>query len=443
MPPYLDQEAINQVFSNIKHTDVADVTPPIELKRQRRNGTSANIQLWTAVLRSDYGEPEGMLAIIADITEQKQLEEQFRHAQKMEAVGRLAGGVAHDFNNLLTVITGYAQLASRRLTPDEPGFPELQEVLAASDRAAGLTKQLLALSRRHVVQPVLLDLNDLIANTERMLRRLMGDPVELVVHRGVDVPPVRADRTQIELVLLNLAANARDALPSGGHVTISTLRLSDGRAALRVVDDGTGMSKETAARAFEPFFTTKEEGKGTGLGLSTSYSIIKQHGGEIVIFSKVNVGTQVEIRLPAARERSASRGRIAKNPANRGIETVLVVEDDDSAARLMRETLAGLGYAILSASAENEAVTLALEFPGRIDLMVADAALRQCDTAALMKRFRKMRPEAGLLLVANPDSASLASEDVEVLQKPLSPETFGGKVRQVLSRRVDQGSATP
>ena len=437
--PYLTAAAQADFEENLRRACNGEVITAREVQRMRRDGSILDLNLWTALLRSDAGDVRSVLAIMADVTEQKKLEVQFRHAQKLEAVGRLAGGVAHDFNNLLTVINGYVQLAMRRMDPGEAGFDELQEVLAAADRAAGLTKQLLALSRRQISQPVLLDLSDVVAGVERMLRRMVGESVDLQLRRTPGLPRVMADRSQIELVLLNLAANARDAMPSGGKLLIETLSQSTDTVSIRVSDNGMGMSPEVLTHMFEPFFTTKEEGKGTGLGLSTSYTIVRQHGGEVLVSSVPDEGATFEIRLPVASEQNPEVDVVSPVAREaRGNETVLLVEDDHVVARVMCDTLEGSGYSVLITSAAGEALAIARDYPGPIHLLLCDMVLRGGHGVDVADVVHRLRPETAVLFVSGyPDSSTGVIEmdpGAEFLPKPFSPQILTARVRDVLDR---------
>jgi PAS domain S-box-containing protein len=423
--PTIPEDALDDFFESLKRSRMGAFL--IE-----KDGTIIFVNLWTAPLRDDDGKIRAVMGMVADVTEHKRLEGQFRHAQKMEAVGQLAGGVAHDFNNLLTVITGYAQLAAKRLTSDSAAYAELQEVLAASERAASLTKQLLALSRRQVFEPVLLDINDVIAGTEKMVRRIAGDLVNVIVQFAPGLPPIRADRSQMELVLLNLAVNARDAMPGGGTLTIESARSSSGTAVLvRVRDTGAGMAPRIAARIFEPFFTTKEEGKGTGLGLSTSLGIVRQHGGDIRAESMPGRGTTFEISLPAADAITAAEPPETIAPDTRpASEVILLVEDQAEVADVMRAALATQGYTVLLAHGMSEAVSTARDYAGGIDLLLGDATITGIQN--IEEEVRHFRPLIRVLLVADRANAARAHGRTASLQKPFAPEALARKVREVL-----------
>ena len=368
----------------------------------------------------------------------------------MEAIGRLAGGVAHDFNNLLTVITGYSQLASNRLPPTSQASSDLREVLQAADRAASLTKQLLALSRRQMVEPSILDLNVVVAEMQRMLHRIIGEDIRLQTDLCPTLRPVRADRGQMELVLLNLAVNARDAMPNGGLLTIRSANVDrDGNepwpdivgpcVMLAVTDNGTGMDEQVRARVFEPFFTTKDPEKGTGLGLSTSYGIIRQHGGDIWVFSEPGAGTTFKVYVPVA---AASAPVAELKPLTaiqtRGTETILLVEDDLSVAKVMREALELHGYRVLTASEPKQALDIASNLAESIQLLVSDIVLHAGHGVDLARQIEQIRKGIRVLFVSGYTGLAMSGQTfldtgVAFLQKPFAPEVLAAKVREVLN----------
>jgi PAS domain S-box-containing protein len=423
-----------------------------ETVRFRKDGSAVEVNVWTALLRDEAGRLQGIVAMVADITERKRLEEQFRHAQKMEAVGRLAGGVAHDFNNLLTVITGYGQLALNRVPSDSAMAADLREVLGAADRAASLTKQLLSFSRRQVFEPSVIDLNVLVHEMHRMLHRIIGEDIELILRLSPGLRPVRADRGQIELVLLNLAVNARDAMPHGGQLIIETanahlgeegqrnrmMQISDACVMLAVTDTGVGMDPKVRAKIFEPFFTTKDTGKGTGLGLSTSYGIVRQHGGDIWVYSEPGLGSTFKIYLPAADEivppaASSPSTAISKG----GPETILIVEDEPGVAAIMRESLNEKGYQVLMASDPEDALAIARKHAGPIHLLLSDMILNSMHASDLSREIAKLRPDIKVLYVSGySHGGSAGQKPIEpgaaFLEKPFAPEALARKVREVL-----------
>ncbi|HYY77236.1 MAG TPA: PAS domain S-box protein [Gaiellaceae bacterium] len=394
----------------------------------------------------------GSISFGIDITAGKQLEEQLRQSQKMEAVGRLAGGIAHDFNNILLAITGYSDFALARLGEDGPAADDVREIQKAADRATGLTRQLLAFSRKQVLQPQLVDLNDVVTDLQGMLRRLIGDHIELEVELEDGVGQVLVDRGQIEQVLMNLALNARDAMPAGGTLSLATQRLElsgapderllgvqPGPHALLVVGDtGLGMDEQTRSRAFEPFFTTKEPGKGTGLGLSTVYGIVQQSGGSISLDSAPANGTVVRIFLPlpqSLREAPTVLGADLDRPA--GSETILLAEDEEVVRDLVQEILEGAGYTVLAAADGREALSLSKAHAGDVDLMVTDVVMPGMSGRELAERLWLSRPEMKVLYISGYTDIAVFDPGVldpgsAFLQKPFSSAELTQKVREVL-----------
>lgn len=383
----------------------------------------------------------------------RQTEAQLRQAQKMEAVGRLAGGVAHDFNNLLTVIRGYSELILSRLASGDPARREMDEVKKAADRAAGLTSQLLAFSRRQFVAAKVLDLNALVMNMDQMLRRLLGeDVVELSEDLDEKLWAIKADPGQIEQVIMNLAVNARDAMPTGGKLTIQTKNVTIGKGSrrhavmlepgsyvlLEMRDTGHGMSEETQAHLFEPFFTTKEKGKGTGLGLSTVYGIVKQSGGTIAIESKMGQGTVCKIFFPKVNEAVQTASVIGGSISRAtGRETILVVEDDPSVRGLVQETLRLSGYEVLVARHGIEALLTGAKHLGPIHLLLTDVAMPQMSGPEVAEKLTVVRPELKVLYMSGyPDHPVFdqggVKRDTAFLHKPFTPNVLTQKVRDVL-----------
>jgi two-component system, cell cycle sensor histidine kinase and response regulator CckA len=388
-----------------------------------------------------------------DVTERRRLQQQFLQAQKMESLGRLAGGVAHDFNNLMTAIIGNAELDLMELPDAHPLRPDLEEIRQTAERAATLAHQLLAFSRREIVEPRVLKLNDLVARTERMLRRLIGADVELTTVKSRAAGRVKVDPGQFEQILINLAVNARDAMPDGGRMTIRTGAATVQRDAgayggvtpgryvtLQVSDRGCGMSPEVKERLFEPFFTTKEAGQGTGLGLPTCYGIVNQAGGWIDVESETGRGTKFTIYLPEAQERAeplpeADGGGYLPE----GDETVLLVEDEDAVRRIGARVLRGLGYTVLEASDGEEALELVASTDRRIDLVFTDIVMPRLGGGGLVERIQELRPEAKLLFTTGYTEdqvvrGSVAKRGVSLLHKPFSPGSLARRVREVLDR---------
>jgi len=416
---------------------------------KRTDGTTFPQELSLAAM------PGGMLvAVVRDITERRRLEEQFRQAQKMEAVGQLAGGVAHDFNNLLTAISGYASLVRDALPPSHPSRDDIGQVLAAAERASNLTRQLLAFSRRQIIAPSIVSLNDIILNLGKMLRRLISENIEMEIIPAPDLGAVRVDPGQIEQVLTNLVVNAGDAMPNGGKLTIETanVRLDAEYARqhvgvapgdyclLAVSDTGCGMTDEVKARIFEPFFTTKEPGRGTGLGLATCYGIVKQSGGHIWVYSEPGKGTTFKIYLPrVAAQPTAVPKREEELPLVRGQQTVLLVEDEPTvrsfAARILRE----MGYSVLEAANGSEALNLATQkADAPIHLLLTDVVMPQMGGEKLARRLKAIHPEMKVLYISGYTVNAVVhqseiDEGVAFLQKPFTTAGLAEKVREVLA----------
>ena len=387
-----------------------------------------------------------------DVTESRATEEQLRQSQKMEAVGRLAGGIAHDFNNLLTAIIGYAELARSRLKVEDPSRAELAEIEKAGRRAAGLTRQLLAFSRKQVLQPRVVNLNQIVGDMDQMLQRLIGEDIELVTLPRENLGSVMADTGQIEQVVLNLAINARDAMPRGGKLTIETAEaeLDENYSAfhfdvppghyvsLIVSDNGIGMDAKTLSYAFEPFFTTKEIGKGTGLGLSTVYGIVKQSGGHVTVYSEPGVGTTFKIYLPRVEALPDVTASSTRHPVQAGgTETVLVVEDEEPVRRLVCRSLEAQGYKTLSAAGPNEALAVCEEHAGEIHLMLTDVVMPRLGGKGLAKQATAVRPGMKVLFMSGYTDDAIVHHGVldagtPFLQKPFTPSALSRKVREVL-----------
>jgi PAS domain S-box-containing protein len=380
--------------------------PEAEPGRQRKkDGTVDHVECYRCALVFE-GRPAG-LVLTLDVTEKARLQEMFLQAQKMEAVGRLAGGVAHDFNNLLTVINGYGQLLLAGLPEDSSARELLKEITRAGDRAASLTGQLLAFSRQQCLTPQALDLRSVITETEKMLRRVIGEDVELAVASDPDLGSVKADPGQVVQVLVNLAVNARDAMPAGGKLTIQTRNVSldadhvrDHPAAragryvlLEVRDTGQGIAPEVLPHIWEPFFTTKGQGRGTGLGLAVVHGVVKQAGGFAVARSEPGRGTTLELYGPRVDERPVKgKSHPEMGVVPRGRETVLLVEDEDAVRALVRRVLGGAGYTVLDAGDGEEAVQRAGQHSGRIDLVVTDLVLPGCGGREVAERVAAMHP---------------------------------------------------
>ena len=405
-------------------------------------------------LRAVNGTGDQVLGVSTDITQRKLLEDQLRQAQKMEAVGRLAGGVAHDFNNLLTAILGNVELLTNKasLAGDSAAAHDLGEIRDAAKRAAGLTHQLLAFSRKQVLQPKLLDVNLVVANMHRLLSRLIGEDIELRVMTGAG-GTIAADPGQFEQVIMNLAVNARDAMPQGGRLTIASATVDRASLAprerdrmpdpkyvmLSITDSGIGMSEETKAHLFEPFFTTKPAGKGTGLGLATVYGIVKQSGGFIWVDSAPGRGTTFRLYFPPAVVPTATEDAqpATAEPAWRGAGTILVVEDDVAVRRLTCRVLSGRGYTVLAAANGDEALAASRSHQGVIDLMVTDVVMPRMSGREVAERVGQQRPALKVLFVSGyTDDAvvrhGVVEDTVSFLHKPFTPDTLARRVREVL-----------
>ena len=421
-----------------------------EMEFVRADGTRAAAVVTAAPIRGRDGAIVAGVLTLYDVTERSQLEHQLRQSQKMEAMGRLAGGVAHDFNNLLTVIGGYGQMVRDALDAASPLRHDLDVVLEAAEGATALTRQLLTFSRRQMVEPRVLDLNRQVARVSRMLRRMIREDIELVTVLKADPARIKADPAQIEQVLLNVAANAKDAMLTGGTLTVETALVeaaaiagaSDALeprpyVALFIADTGTGMDAETQSHLFEPFFTTKRKGKGTGLGLSTVYGIVKQNGGEIAIDSEVGRGTTVRMYFPLAGGRVKAYGGGQRPEARAGTETVLVVEDDAEVRRLAAEMLGRHGYAVLEAASGAEALRLWRKDAGAIDLLLTDVVMPSMPGPELAARMKTDRPDLRVLYMSGyPEEVmekhGVALSESTLIYKPFTAETLAHSVREAL-----------
>ncbi len=418
----------------------------------RKDGNSVPVEYTSTPIRTEDGGLIGAVVTFDDISDRKRLEAQFLQAQKMEAVGRLAGGVAHDFNNLLTIINGYGQLLLERLEPNNPLQGHASEIMKAGERAASLTRQLLAFSRQQVLQLQVLDLNAVVTNVEKMLRRLIGEDIELRTVLNRELGRVKADAGQLEQVIMNLAVNARDAMPQGGKLTIETASVEldesyvrshadvkPGRyVMLAVTDTGIGMEKETQALIFEPFFTTKEKGKGTGLGLATVYGIVKQSGGDIWVYSEPGRGTSFKIYMPRVEEtvEAVELGKpLAKRPTAQ--ETVLLVEDEVGVRSLLHGVLTSGGYTVLEGRRGEEALRIAELHQGPIHLILTDVVMPGMSGRELAERLKASRPEMKVLYMSGYTDDAIVHHGVldpgmAFLQKPFTPDALARKVREVL-----------
>jgi len=469
---YSREELLGRTFQQITHP--ADLEADVENVRRmlageiqaysmekrylRKDGTAAWIALTVSLARDADGRPKYFISVVEDIeprrlaeAKEARLRNQFEQAQKMESVGQLAGGIAHDFNNLLTAILGFCELI---LSDEKTSHrSELEEIKHAGERAAALTRQLLAFSRKQVFQLELLDLNAVVLNMETMLRRVIGEDVRLTSALATEIGRVKADPSQIEQVLMNLAVNARDAMPGGGALRIETSNVDVDEAlaaahtpcapgrfvVLSVSDTGCGMDSETRRRVFEPFFTTKPKGKGTGLGLATVYGIVKQSGGFVSFSSEPGKGTTFQVHLPCTKEPVAMERSGAHVAAPlKGTETILMVEDDDGVRRLACRVLESLGYTVLCAESGPEALDLARDHEGKIDLVLTDVVMPAMSGREVERRLVEAGHAARVLFMSGyTDDAVLKHGVLETgvafLQKPFTPGALGRKVREVLN----------
>jgi PAS domain S-box-containing protein len=424
-----------------------------DVRGKHRGGEVLSLEMTLTAFDSSNGPVA--VAYFRDASERRQLEQRARQSQKMEAVGRLAGGVAHDFNNLLTAIIGYSEILQRKLQPGAPMWEELQQIRRAGERAAGLTKQLLAFSRRQVLAPVVLDLNALITGLEDLLRRLIREDIHLVFVLDDALKPVKADPAQIEQVLVNLVVNARDAMPRGGNLTISTrnvpptqipggtqpeIRLSS-FALLSVSDNGCGMDDATKARIFEPFFTTKEVGQGTGLGLATVYGIVKQSGGQIDVQSEVGKGSSFQVYLPQADSAADAPSQVVPEPTptKRGAETILLAEDEEGVRLLAGRILEAHGYQVLHARDGREALQICRQHTGPIHLLLSDVVMPNLNGRDLVLKASPLRPQMKIIYMSGYTDTVIALHKIlesgaAFLQKPFTPDLLVRTIREVLDQ---------
>ena len=423
----------------------------VEAKWQRKDGKTIVVRISGNLIRAENGSIDHYEVIAEDITEQRSLENQFRQSQKMEAVGLLAGGISHDFNNLLGVILGNAELLLDT-KQSEKQQRHAEQIKEASGRAAQLVRQLLAFSRKQVLYPTVLNLNTVVADIGKLLQRLIGEDIQIATESQASLGSIRADRGQVEQILMNLATNARDAMPRGGTLSIRTENVQLGHddvarysyvkpghyVHMAVSDTGTGMTEEVRSRVFEPFFTTKEKGRGTGLGLATVYGIVKQSGGYIWVSSTPGSGTTFDVYLPTVDEKPimAAPYLEVRPEYPRGTETVLLLEDDDSLRRVTSEFLAASGYKVIQANRGELALDLAAEYQGRIPLVISDVVMPEMSGPLAVSKLRLSHPEVRVLYVSGyaetPIVQELIAEGAVLLQKPLSRMTLLTKVDELL-----------
>src|SRR5579872_1219910 len=422
-----------------------------EVKWRRKDGRTITVRISGRAV-SSADEPADVLEAIAeDVTDRRALEDQFRQAQKMEAVGRLAGGVAHDFNNLLMVISGYAEVILAGLNVEHPLHEKGRAIQLAADRATTLTRQLLAFSRKQLLELKVVDVNAIVEDMERLLRPLIGENVELSTVRSPEAAHTRADAGQLEQVLMNLVVNAKDAMSQGGKLTIQTQtvvvdeRHRGGQqfihpghyVLLSVSDTGMGMDRETQSRIFEPFFTTKEKGKGTGLGLSTVYGIVKQTGGYVMVQSELGRGTTFQIYLPLTQAAAEQQAVSVPDTALGGIETILLVEDEESVRQLVRDTLVNKGYQVIEAENSESGIAAAVRHKGKLDLVITDVVMPGMGGREMVKQLAQSRADAKVLYLSGYTEDAIVSDGsiesgTAFLQKPFTLQSLSRKVREVL-----------
>ncbi len=424
----------------------------VEYRMCHKDGRWVSLESTASVIRDRNGQAKKLVIVNRDITERKQLEQQLQVAQKVEAIGRLSGGIAHDFNNILGVIIGYTEALQKRMRPEDAFREAIDEIQRAAKRAASLTQQLLAFSRKQVLEPTILDLNAVIRDMEKMLGSLMGEHVAFELALSNSLGKVKADRTQLEQVILNLSVNARDAMPGRGKLTIETsnLRIAEadpGHPAymqpgsyvlLKFMDTGCGMTREVQAHIFEPFFTTKETGKGTGLGLATVYGVVKQSGGYILVDSEPGKGATFEIYLPLieASQEIAKEPRARVGRPRKGEATVLLVEDEDSLRKLTRDVLQEMGYAVHEAADATEALDIAKKMPA-IDLLLSDVVMPGMSGRALADALAISHPDTRVLFMSGYTHGEIAKQGVTgaamaILHKPFTREELIRRVEETL-----------
>ncbi|MGH9513822.1 MAG: ATP-binding protein [Terriglobales bacterium] len=442
-----------QVYENIWRAVVAGDTFRGNVAGRKRNGETFSLATTITPLRNSSGEITHFISTNRDITDLSRLELQLRQAHKMDAIGRLAGGVAHDFNNILMVISSYAELMLDSLGSRHPLRRNVQEIMGAARRGSDLTRQLLAFGRKQVQTLQLLDLNSVIHEVSRMLLRLIGEDIEFVFTPGTHIGIVKADPVQIEQVLMNLSGNARDAMPGGGKLTIETATIkveeayiqkhamvpSGDYVLLTVTDSGVGIASQHLPHIFDPFYSTKEEGEGTGLGLATVYGIVKQSGGFIWVYSETGMGTTFKIYLPSVQAEISEWPRAAplEKSVPHGCETILLVEDESAVRESEREFLLLNGYIVLEAANGEEALRIAAEFSGPIHLVITDVVMPRMGGGILVEQLRATRPELKVLFVSGYAETTVTRQGAtglpaSFLQKPFSLKTLSRKIRKVI-----------
>ena len=426
----------------------------VEYRMRHKDGSWVYLESTASPVMNAKGEVENLVIVNRDISERRRLEEQLRQSQKMDAIGRLSGGVAHDFNNLLGVIIGYAEILQERILESDSMRAPVDQIIKAGNRASSLTKQLLAFSRQQVLEPKILLLNAVVSDTEKMLRRLIGEDIELLTSLDPALGKIRADQGQIEQVIMNLAVNARDAMPEGGRLVIETSNfeiddkftrryaypvLPGSYVLLTVSDNGIGMDTATQQRIFEPFFTTKEKGKGTGLGLSTVYGVVKQSGGYIDVVSTRGKGTTFNIYLPRAGQNAVETKTIGPDRPEelRGTETILLAEDEDTLRALTRHLLELYGYRVLEACDGNQALRLSEQTADQIHVLLTDVVMPGINGRILADQLKQKRPDVKVVFMSGYTGQRVGEKDILepgslFLQKPFTREGLARKIREAL-----------
>jgi two-component system, cell cycle sensor histidine kinase and response regulator CckA len=450
--PFLHDGPETTIQTLVDQTFRGESISGVEVRQLRRDGTPFDAATWTALLRDGAADISGILITVADASDRKRLEDQLRVSQKMEAVGRLAGGIAHDFNNLLTVINGYSTMLLNSVRGNSYAVAQAQEILGAGTRAAELVSQLLTFSRRQLIKPKPLDINVLVHDVERMLRRIIGEHIELQTRLDPDAGWIHADRNQMEGVLLNLATNARDAMPDGGalmidteHIEIRAERQSPqpelapgSYVRLMIRDTGRGMDPDTQQHLFEPFFTTKQQGKGTGLGMSSVYGSVEQNHGRIFLETALGKGTAFSIYLPRREALVFDESQAVPDRAfTQGVETILLVEDEDAVRRMLREVLTSAGYRVLEAGHGADAINQWGSHLRGIDLLVTDIVMPVMNGLRLAEELRNRRPNLKVIFMSGHaeeviNQQSGPNPTPEILQKPFVPDVLVRKVREIL-----------
>jgi PAS domain S-box-containing protein len=464
-PPYTEHmklftpESWERLSSALSATSTTGIPYELELETVRDDGSNGWMWVRGEAVNDAAGNIIGLWGAAQDITDRKafeaervKLQAQLTQAQKMESVGRLAGGVAHDFNNMLSVILGHTEMALEEMDPAEPLFASLQAIQQAAERSTALTRQLLTFARKQTVAPKIIDLNETVEKMLKMLRRLIGEDIDLAWLPGKNLSPVKVDPSQIDQILANLCVNSRDAIVDVGKITIETgvVSFDDAYCAehagfrpgeyilLAVSDDGCGMDRETRGQIFEPFFTTKEQGRGTGLGLASVYGAVKQNNGFINVYSEPGQGTTFRIYLPGYTGKSVSVAeKVPDRPAERGHETILLVEDEPAILEMTMRMLGRLGYTVLTANTPGEVIRLAQEHTGRIDLLLTDVVMPEMNGRDLAKNLLAIYPDIRQLFMSGYTANVIAhqgvlDEGVHFIQKPFSMKDLGGKLREVL-----------